>query len=133
MFTKNRCMPTHIKNRFAIFNIAACASILCASATFSLNSLAQTRTIPAAALRGELSVTVPPQVVLDGSIDQLAPGARIHGSNNMLLLSGSLAGQTLWVCYTRELGGALSEVWILTEAEMAQDRPGTKPKRFFFF
>ena len=126
-------MPTLIKNRFAIFNIATSACIICASATFSLNLHAQERTFPATALRGTLEVTVPPQVLLDGKSDQLSPGARIHGSNNMLLLSGNLAGQSaLAVNYTREMGGAVSEVWVLTEAEAAVKRPtAAKPWRLF--
>ena len=86
-----------------------------------------------AALRGTLEVTVPPQVLLDGKTDQLSPGARIHGSNRMLLLSASLVGQpALAVNYTREAGGALAEVWVLTEAEAAVKRPtAAKPWRFF--
>ncbi|MEO6275847.1 MAG: hypothetical protein ABIP34_21885 [Rhodoferax sp.] len=126
-------MPLPIKNRFAIFNIAASAGILCACATFSLNLHAQERSFPATALRGTLEVTVPPQVLLDGKTNQLSPGARIHGSNNMLLLSGSLVGQpALAVNYTREMGGAVSEVWVLTEAEANVKRPtAAKPWRLF--
>ncbi|WP_295956649.1 hypothetical protein [Rhodoferax sp.] len=76
---------------------------------------------------------MPPQVLLDGKTDQLSPGARIHGSNNMLMLSGSLVGQSaLAVNYTREIGGAVSEVWVLTEAEASVKRPtAAKPWRFF--
>lgn len=133
MSTTNRCMPIPIKNRFAILNIAASVCIICASTTFSLNLHAQERTFPATALRGTLEVTVPPQVLLDGKTDQLSPGARIHGSNNMLMLSGSLVGQSaLAVNYTREIGGAVSEVWVLTEAEASVKRPtAAKPWRFF--
>jgi hypothetical protein len=123
-----------MKNKFAIFNIAACAIITCASATFSLNLQAQERSFPVAALRGTLEVTVPPQVLLDGKTDQLSPGARIYGSNNMLVLSGSLVGSTLAVNYTREIGGAVHEVWLLTAAEAAVKRPtAAKPSRFFTF
>lgn len=126
-------MPTPSRHPFAIFFIAISAVIFCATALFSLNSLAQTRDFPASALRGSLQVTLPPQVELDGKADQLSPGARIHGTNNLLVLSGTLVGQTMWVNYTRDTSGLLSEVWILTEAEAALDRAGTKPKRFFFF
>lgn len=76
---------------------------------------------------------LPPQVEMDGKADQLSPGARIHGTNNLLVLSGSLVGQTMWVNYTRDTSGLLSEIWILTEAEAALERNGTKPKRFYFF
>jgi hypothetical protein len=129
----NRCMPAHSRPLKAIFLIAITAVSICASALFSTNSQAQTRNFPATVTRGFLEVGVPPAVLLDGTANQLSPGARIHGTNNMLLLSGSLAGQQQWVLYTRDIGGQLSEVWLLTDAEMALDWPGTKPKRFFFF
>jgi shikimate 5-dehydrogenase len=133
MYTTNRCMPTPSRSPFAIFLIAISAVIFCASAVFSLNAAAQTRNFPASALRGSLQVTLPPQVEMDGKADQLSPGARIHGTNNLLVLSGSLVGQTMWVNYTRDTSGLLSEIWILTEAEAALERNGAKPKRFFFF
>ncbi len=129
----NRCMPAHSPLSKAIFFIAACAISICASALFLTNAHAQTRSFPATVVRGFLEVAVPPTVALDGIANQLSPGARIHGTNNMLLLSGSLAGQQQWVLYTRDFSGQLSEVWLLTEAEMALDWPGTRPKRFFFF
>ncbi len=133
MYTTNRCMTIPAPSPSAIKNIATCALLTCASALFSLNSWAQTREFPAAALRGSLEVTVPPQVVLDGKLDQLSPGARIHGTNNMLLLSGALVGQKVKVNYIREINGALSEVWVLTEAEAAVKRPTANPSRFFTF
>jgi hypothetical protein len=133
MNTTNRCMPTPSRPPSAIFFIAISAIIICASAIFCPNAQAQTRDFPANALRGSLQVTLPPQVELDGTADQLSPGARIHGTNNLLVLSGSLVGQTMWVNYIRDTSGLLSEIWILTEAEAALDRAGTKPKRFFFF
>ena len=78
-------------------------------------------------------MTLPPRVELDGALDQLSPGARIHGTNNLLVLSGSLVGQTMKVNYLRDVSGLLSEVWILTDAEAAVKRPGAKPDRNFIF
>lgn len=133
----NRCMPAHSPSSKApskaILLIAIAAVSICANTLFLTNARAQARSFPATVVRGFLEVGVPPTVLLDGTANQLSPGARIHGTNNMLLLSGSLAGQQQWVLYTRDIGGQLSEVWLLTEAEMALDWPGTKPKRFFFF
>ncbi len=133
MFTTNRCMPNLSLHQNAIFKIASLALSISAGATFSLNLHAQERNFPATALRGTLEVTVPPQVLLDGKTDQLSPGARIYNSNNMLVLSGSLVGQpALVVNYTREIGGAVHQVWLLTEAEAAVKRPSAaKPWRFF--
>jgi hypothetical protein len=40
----------------------------------------------------------------------------------------------LAVNYTREIGGAVHQVWVLTEAEAAVKRPtAAKPSRFFTF
>jgi len=75
--------------------------------------------ITPAAQRGVLVVTAPPEVLLDGQATRLSPGARIHGLNNLLVMSGSLVGQALIVRYTRDPVGLVHEVWILTETEAA--------------
>lgn len=73
--------------------------------------------IPAAALAGTLQVLQPPEVLLNGQPARLAPGARIHDRDNLLLLSATLTGQQLLVRYTRDNTGLLHQVWVLTEAE----------------
>ena len=80
------------------------------------------RNFPAHALRGTLVVTLPPVVTLDGKPAQLSPGARIKGTNNLLVMSGAIVGQELTVNYTVEQHGLLHDVWILTEAEAALKR-----------
>ncbi|WP_363350864.1 hypothetical protein, partial [Hydrogenophaga sp. A37] len=82
----------------------------------------QPRIFPAKALRGTLVVTQPPIVTLDGKAAQLSPGARIRGTNNLLLLSGGLVNQPLTVNYTLEPHGMVHDVWVLTEAEAAEKR-----------
>ncbi|MBT9550525.1 MAG: hypothetical protein IV088_06735 [Hydrogenophaga sp.] len=82
----------------------------------------QPRIFPAKALRGTLVVTQPPLVSMDGKAAQLSPGARIRGTNNLLLLSGGLVNQTLTVNYTLEAHGMVHDVWVLTEAEAAEKR-----------
>ena len=71
---------------------------------------------------GALVVVQPPVIQLDGKSAQLSPGARIRGTNNMLLMSGSLLNQELLVNYTVEPNGLVHDVWILTEAEAAEKR-----------
>ena len=78
------------------------------------------RNFPANALRGELVIRQPPDVLLNGGPARLAPGARIRGQDNLLQMSGALVGQRLVVNYTRELSGQLLDVWILTPAEQAK-------------
>lgn len=91
------------------------AAALCAA---TLPALAQMpRAFPATALRGELQIGQPPEVQLNGEPARLAPGARIRGDNNMLQMSGALAGQLLVVHYTRDADGLLRDVWVLTAVE----------------
>lgn len=94
---------------------AACVATLAA-----LPAQAQVhRNFPPGALRAELVMVAPPEVLLNGRPARLAPGARIRGENNLLQVQASLAGQRWLVHYTTDLGGALLEVWVLNAAERA--------------
>jgi hypothetical protein len=78
------------------------------------------RHFPANALRGELLFGTPPEAVLNGQPIRLAPGARIRGENNLLVMSGALAGGKFVVHYTKEdISGLVMDVWILNPAERA--------------
>lgn len=101
---------------------ASCLPVLpWAAATALLLALpAQARPFPPEALRGELVVTAPPEVLLNQRPQRLAPGARIRDGNNRLVLSGNLAGQRLLVHYTRFPDGQLRDVWLLTADEAAR-------------
>ena len=100
-------------HRCAPLIVAALAS-LAAPADAQIN-----RPFPATALRGELVVVQPPEVLLNGRAARLAPGARIRGENNLLLTSGAVIGQKLIVNYTQDSGGLL-DVWVLTAEERAR-------------
>jgi hypothetical protein len=78
------------------------------------------RSFTAATLRGELQVLQPPEVLLNGRPARLAPGARIRGQDNLLLMSGAMQGQRLVVHYTRDTQGNLMEVWVLRPSELAR-------------
>jgi hypothetical protein len=92
--------------------------LLAAAAALPLQ--AQTvRNFDAQTLRGQFVVTQPPDVLLNGQPARLAPGARIRGANNMLAMSGELAGQRLLVHYTLDLQGQILNVWVLTPQEAA--------------
>ena len=79
------------------------------------------RSFPAQALRGELILGVAPDAALNGKSDRLAPGARIRGTNNMLLIPAAAIGQRLTVHYTREgTTGLLMDIWVLNEVERAR-------------
>ncbi len=120
----NRCIS--LSARLARFS--APVALLGALALGALSTHAQviSRPFPPNALRGVLTVTQPPEVLMNGGADRLSPGARIRGTNNMLVMSGALSGQAVLVNYTREPGGAIHEVWILTETEARQPAPGKR-------
>lgn len=78
------------------------------------------RNFPQNALRGELTVTNPPEAVLNGKPARLAPGARIKGGDNLLVMSGAIVGQKLPVNYTIDTSGLVKDVWLLREDELAR-------------
>ena len=78
------------------------------------------RNFPQEALRGQISFgDIPPEVVLNEVRTRLAPGARIFGQTNMMVMSDTLRGQTFVVHYTRDLLGQPKDVWLLRPEEIA--------------
>jgi hypothetical protein len=98
--------------------VAVCILALCLSA--GAYAQAVQRNFPSNALRGELTIRQPPEVVLNGQSARLAPGAKIRGQNNLLQMSGALIGQKLSVHYVIGPSGLVQDVWILTDAEQAK-------------
>jgi len=88
-------------------------------------ALAQSETVrpfPAHALRGEMVVTQPPLVKIDGVETRLSPGSRILDTYNRVVPATQLVNQAVAVNYTRELMGMVHEVWILRPEEAALKR-----------
>jgi hypothetical protein len=107
--------------------LSSLAAVLLAAA---LPAAAQVqRNFPAHALRGELLIQQPPEALLNGRPARLAPGARIRGADNLLQMSGALAGQKLPVHYTLDNAGLLLDVWVLTPAELARRPWPTTPRQ----
>lgn len=103
-----------------------CVTLAAALLACALPAAAQLqRQFPATALRGELVVLQPPEAQLNGRAARLAPGARLRGDDNLLVVSGALAGRRLVVHYTLDTGGLLQDVWVLTAAERARLWPTT--------
>jgi hypothetical protein len=97
-----------------------CAALgLTLLATASAVSAQVPRLFPPTALRGELTGTAPPDVLLNGKPARLAPGARIRNEDNRFEVMGHLAGRKLLVHYTTEGGGQLLDIWILRPSEIA--------------
>jgi hypothetical protein len=78
------------------------------------------RDAPKDVVLGQMTVTLPPVIQMNGKPDRLSPGVRIHSIRNMLVLSASLAGSTVPVVYKRDTSGLVSEVWMLTPDEYAK-------------
>lgn len=98
----------------------AISAVAFAAAALSIPASAQNhRPFPANALRGELIVVQAPDVTLNGQAARLAPGARIRGDNNLMLLSASITGQKFIVHYTIDSYGLLKDLWILNATELA--------------
>ncbi len=84
------------------------------------------RSFPGNALRGELAVVQPPEIVLNGKPARLAPGSRIRGTDNLLVMSASLVGApALLVHYTIDDLGHVRDVWLLRDDEAAKLWPKT--------
>jgi hypothetical protein len=116
----NRCLslPTP---RHAAWRIGLIATLLClCTATFAQQKV---RPFPPTAQRGEMQITKPPEMLIDGKHERLSPGARIRGANNMVVMSGATIGQTLTINYVRESHGLIHEVWILNAAEAQAPLP----------
>lgn len=79
--------------------------------------------ISARAKLGVLRVVAAPEILLDGKPARLSPGARIRGTNNLMVMSASLTGQDLKVLYTLEPTGLVHEVWIMTMREIITRTP----------
>ncbi len=83
------------------------------------------RNFPANALRGELLVTIAPEIKLNGKDARLSPGSRIRGPNQMLVMSGAITGEKLVVNYTVEQYGMVQDVWVLRPEEIKKLWPKT--------
>ena len=120
MNTMNRCLPMPIVRFSGMLILALCGFAVSDPAAAQLGP----RQFPPAAKRGLLVVTAPPEVLINGTSEQLSPGARIKGTNNLMVMSGSLAGASVLVNYVRNTQGQIHEVWILSDEEAQEKRSG---------
>ena len=99
------------------------------ASTFALPPAVQAqmpREFPTTSLRGELMMTQPPDVTINGKPARLAPGARIKAQDNTLVMWGAAIGQKLVVNYTIEQNyNLVMDVWVLRDEERAKLWPKT--------
>ena len=79
--------------------------------------------IPAKAQRADITFNGSADVVVNGQAARLAPGVRIYGRQNMLVMYGALAGKTKAKYILEETTGLVMTVWILTDNEIATPDP----------
>jgi hypothetical protein len=96
---------------------AALAAALTLSVAHAVLAQGIVRETPKDVRPARMSVTLPPDITLDGKADRLSPGARIRNVQNLVVMSGSLAGTTVPVVYRRDSAGLVHEVWMLTDDE----------------
>ena len=134
----NRCTP-----RLTVSLLVSVCALLEAAigvtAFTSTSAIAQTesfkpsaREFPSTALRGEMVVQNHPDITLNGKAERLSPGARIFAPNNALVMSATLANQTVLVNYLRDSGGQINQVWLLNAEEAKEKRAGSSRTIFNF-
>jgi len=100
---------------------AAFAAALALASSLTLPAWAQMqRRFPANALRGEAVFHPAPGIQINGQAAQLAPGARIRNTDNLIVMPASLVGGKAEVHYTVDNLGMVKDVWILTTEERAK-------------
>jgi hypothetical protein len=107
-------------NRCAQLSLAlALAGTLAALAPAPAAAQTVQRNFPQTALRGKIGFGTPPVITINGNVAHMATGYRIHGLNNLLVMSAQLVGSSFVVDYTTDLNGQVFEVWLLSAAEAA--------------
>ena len=83
----------------------------------ALPALAFERPFPEDTLRGTMSPRAFPEIIINGQLRHLAPGARIWNQDNLIQLPASLRGSDMIVNYTENPQGEIDRVWILSAEE----------------
>lgn len=108
------------------FMAAATAALLLAACAAPTTDGSPTRRFAAHVLRGDVTFTAPPEVLLNGQPTRLAPAARVRGPDDMGVAPSQLAGQRVVVNYTTDLMGQPLEVWLLRPSEAASVWPRSR-------
>jgi hypothetical protein len=120
--TMYRCTPSSTRRALLALTLGAAAAAI---APLAQAQAVVQRPFPQNALRGSVEFGAPPWVKVNGQPVQLAPGARVRGLDNMLVMTASLVGQSYAVNYTVEPGGLVRDVWLLRPDEIARAWPST--------
>ena len=91
----------------------------------ALPAFADGRLFPVGAKRGKMTPATFPEIIINGNTRRMAPGGRIIGPKNTIVMSSSIQGSNLVVNYLEDGQGSIRTVWLLTEYEA--DQPPPKP------
>lgn len=94
--------------------------IILLSAVTALQAWAFERPFPPTVKRGTMSPAAHPEIVIDGKVRRLSPGARIWNQRNLIEMPAALRGSELPVNYTEDIQGKIDRVWILTADEASR-------------
>ena len=117
----NRCVS------FSLSLALAALAALAPAIASAQDGQALQRNFPQKALRGKMLFGTPPAIQLNGTVTEMATAYRVHGFNNLLLMSTQLVGVKADVDYTTDINGQVFEVWLLTPAESAKTPWPTTP------
>jgi len=112
-------------NRCASLVLALAAAALMPMTACAQDNQARQRNFPQNALRGTILFGNPPAIQLNGDATLMAAGYRVHGPDNLIVMSAQLVGFQGTVDYTTDPQGQVNEVWLLTPAESARLWPTT--------
>jgi hypothetical protein len=93
--------------------------LIALAAAFSTGALAQLRTIPDDAKRGEMRHLQDMTVEIDGAQRRLAPGVQIRDAENRVVVPTAVPSGSQ-VKYRVNAEGLVRQVWILSPAEAAK-------------
>jgi len=82
-------------------------------------ALAQLRTVPRDAERGEVRHVQGMTIAIDGKERRLAPGAQIRDASNLVIVPSAIPAGAL-AKYVVDADGLVRRVWLLTPQEAAQ-------------
>lgn len=94
--------------------------LACVAVAVSLPAFALERAFPENAKRGMMTPAPYPQILIDGRMRQMTPGARIWNQQNLTEVPASVRGADLTVNYTETEQGEIDRVWILRPEEARQ-------------
>ncbi len=112
----------------ALAALPAVLPIFGAALAFAPDARAQLlRSFPEKARLVRFEMRIFPEATIDGETVRLAGAARIHDTNNRIVMPASLAG-THDVLVEDDASGQISRVWILTPEELTAARERAKSR-----